>query len=627
MYLPRFTYLLTVLILSFLSQTGVSQTKYADSIRTMLYRETNSEKQLKWVLALCEEPDNLNRDSLDYYAMLAKQLSVAHGTKRQKLQAELAHAHSYFRWGWLDSTLSVIEGALEKIKVEENNVRDLYFKLLRLKALSYGGWSMYSDALSVLYKIMAEAEQYRDTLALATSANTIGSIAIARGNSAEAENWIKKALAYCRTHTKLQPTIAACYINWASVLSDRNSTDSAMYFLDKAISVCRRSESLYPLATALQIKSNLLVQLGQQASHDSVLRDKLFREAENALQEMFDIRRKTNSVAIIIDDNLSLARFYAGTGQLEKAIEVCRSGLLTGNVYEKAESEGKVFNNRINTRLPYLEALAGFYKEAGDYTLYEETLEQVIAAKDSFNRANSADAIAELQTQYEAQRKENIIMQQRLNLVRKNSLFYSILAGVALVILFAVIIFRQYRAQQKEKLARAIDAEKLATAQAVASAEEKERVRIAADLHDNLGVHANAILYGTQLLQQEKGDPETLVDNLHDTARNMLLCLRETLWVLKNKEVNGAELWLRIIQFAQQVSRHHSKLSVTTSGMAPANFHLKPGLALNAVLIVQKAVTNVVRHETSDKISIVSRFDEKEWKISIVDYRNRTEQG
>jgi signal transduction histidine kinase len=48
---------------------------------------------------------------------------------------------------------------------------------------------------------------------------------------------------------------------------------------------------------------------------------------------------------------------------------------------------------------------------------------------------------------------------------------------------------------------------------------KEERERISRDLHDSLGVYANAVLYNTELLEKEKttekGQPSSVTSNLH----------------------------------------------------------------------------------------------------------------
>lgn len=121
---------------------------------------------------------------------------------------------------------------------------------------------------------------------------------------------------------------------------------------------------------------------------------------------MIDVRRQTNDGAMWLDDNLTLVDFYLETGQADKAIELCQQALLRGNVADSSQPAGRIFANNVNLRLDYYQALARAYKYAGRDSLYQETLERIISAKDSFYLANSAQAIAEVQTKYEVQKKK-----------------------------------------------------------------------------------------------------------------------------------------------------------------------------------------------------------------------------
>ena len=71
----------------------------------------------------------------------------------------------------------------------------------------------------------------------------------------------------------------------------------------------------------------------------------------------------------------------------------------------------------------------------------------------------------------------------------------------------------------------------------VKEAEEKERKRIAAELHDNLGVQANAILHNSSLLHTDEPNNTAVIADLQETAKEMLLNLRETLWAMKTTDV------------------------------------------------------------------------------------------
>ena len=195
--------------------------------------------------------------------------------------------------------------------------------------------------------------------------------------------------------------------------------------------------------------------------------------------------------------------------------------------------------------------------------------------------------------------------------------------GSLVILLLSVtvfyLLFKQYRQKEQVKLTKALAREKRMAEEAVTAAEDSQRKRIAADLHDNLGVQANAILYGTELLIQENDEKDGLVNNLHNTAKDMLVSLRETLWAMKTADVNAADVWLRIINFSKQMQRYYQAISITTSGIAPGDFYMNSAKALNAVLIVQEAVNNAARHAMAGVITINSSLSGNTWRVEVKD--------
>ncbi|HVV55897.1 MAG TPA: ATP-binding protein [Mucilaginibacter sp.] len=147
---------------------------------------------------------------------------------------------------------------------------------------------------------------------------------------------------------------------------------------------------------------------------------------------------------------------------------------------------------------------------------------------------------------------------------------------------------------------------------------QNERERLSRDLHDNLGVQANAIFYGTELLMKHKGHKEDLVDHLHDTAKDMLLVLRETLWAMKATQVDATDLWMRIVNFTRNLGTYYPGVKISVSGK-PSDLTMGASVALNIVLIVQEAINNAVRHANASEIVIGSRQEHGMWRIEISD--------
>lgn len=585
-----------------------AQTKITDSIRNVIFSVNDKGQKLSAILDYLDQYQSLNIDTVYNYALIAMEMAAKTKDSRNIARAELAFANSYAVWGWVDSTQAVCDMALKKYDATNAATRDVYFKLLRQKGLSYGGVQKYPEALTILYKLLDEAKQYKDSIAIATTCNSIGSIYINMNKTEQALKWINDALVYDTKNENFIAAKAAVYVNLANVYMLKKDNTRAMQFISKAVPICRQAQNLNTLATALRISSMIQVNLKKND------------EGEKDLREMISIRNVLSGGSNLSEDNLQIAHFYANTGQLKKAIESCKQYLKSGNVQNSADTIA--YSNHLNVKLDYYQALAEFYKQAGMASEYTNTLEAIINAKESFYEDNSAQAIAEMQTKYETEQKEKTILQQKYDLTKKNFLLY----GTGLLSMLIAIIFYQlfkaYQRRQKLKMDLALEEEQVERKSAVKRAEENERKRIAADLHDNLGVQANAILYNSELLKNELTEHDNIVEDLHDTAKLMLLNLRETLWAMKTNDIEAVELWLRIISFSKQMGRHYTDIKFAITGTAPNHLLLPSAKALNIIMIVQEAVHNAVKHSGAEKIDINTQFENNDWILSVSDNGN-----
>ncbi|MBL7745984.1 MAG: hypothetical protein JNM19_01040, partial [Chitinophagaceae bacterium] len=346
------------------------QTPLIDSLRYRVYTARTNEEKLAAYLSLFEEFQSVNRDSLDIYGPQVKELADRSNNARYKSLATLAYANWYFRWGWSDSALAFIEPELSSNKPADDNTRDIYFKLSRAKAIYHGSKSRYEEALAVLYKILPEAEKYKDTSNIGLASNSIGSIAIARQQYREALQWINKAVAVAGNTKRYLQVLAPALLNKGYAYVSLDKTDSALFFINKGLLLSRELQNLNYVATALRL---------QATAYTAVAK---YEEAERALLEMIAVRKSTSPANQVVEDNLQLAEFYANSGQIHKAIELCKKSLAHGDL-TIGTAEG-TYANDPKIRLEYLQLLSGYYKKAGMLSEYQSSLEELLVTKDSF---------------------------------------------------------------------------------------------------------------------------------------------------------------------------------------------------------------------------------------------------
>ena len=183
--------------------------------------------------------------------------------------------------------------------------------------------------------------------------------------------------------------------------------------------------------------------------------------------------------------------------------------------------------------------------------------------------------------------------------------------GFMLLSIMAYIINRYNRGKYLKKLAELEMEQKV----------QSERERISRDLHDNIGAYANAVLYNTELLENEKEEKlrEELMEDLKFASKDIITSLRETIWALKKDNYTAEDCFLRIRNFIQPLTRYYHGIKFSIEGEAPANKILHYSIALNLVRIVQEAVTNAIKHAEALNVRVISNEKDGVWELVVSD--------
>lgn len=581
-----------ILLLLFLANAAAyAQTKKLNRLTAQLQRSATKQERLNNILAICDEYQSLNRDTLYSLALEARELANAQPDKEKKALAAMALADAYMQWGWSDSALAVFEPLVIN---DKGYTPASYFKMQRHHAMIYGSHARYEQALPILYSALTGAEKWKDTMNQAAIMNSIGSIAMAMEKPAEAMAWIHKAATLCMSNAKYTPVLAAVYTNAANVYTQQGKKDSLEYFIERAVPLAREAENLYVLATALRIKASMLT--GR----------KKFTEAETALKEMLEIRKITSGEGLFIEDNLRLAEFYAQSGQLDKAIALCNNILGRG-----VKDSTRITVNDPKIRLEYWQALATYYKQANKGTEYQYALENVISLKDSFYYANSERAIADAEIKYQVEKKQNTILQQKYSLQRNRILLYGSLALLAMLLVIAFFILRDIRRRQKLKMEIALAGEQIKAVAAVKNAEEKERLRIAADLHDNIGAYASAIRADVEKITQAgTDDTRQNLDNLQQHSQEIMNSLRDTIWALNKDNITITGISDRVKNYISKLQPSYNHVQFNIEEKVTNDIRINSQAALNIFRIVQEAVHNALKHSGAKNIDVAIYSEE-----------------
>lgn len=274
--------------------------------------------------------------------------------------------------------------------------------------------------------------------------------------------------------------IAACY-------NAVNEYDKAETYATQGIQAARLSRNNADLANGLNI-------LGKSYQSRGMI-----GKAISCLKEAAEVREKVADPSMLISDYLQLSDLYMANKQPAIALQWSK----------KAESISEQSGIALKMAAVY-QSLANVYEATGDYKRSAAYLKKEIIHRDSLERDQYNKALAQMQVQFETQKKtsENLqLKKENLEARLKNSdqQRWMIILGTGIVLLAASGVYwsKLVRSRYKTKLAEEKLYQQKSRTVAVLQAEENERRRIAGDLHDGVGQMIAAA--SVQLEKAKKG--------------------------------------------------------------------------------------------------------------------------
>ena len=149
---------------------------------------------------------------------------------------------------------------------------------------------------------------------------------------------------------------------------------------------------------------------------------------------------------------------------------------------------------------------------------------------------------------------------------------------------------------------------------------ERLRVRLAADLHDELGSSLWSITLLSRMLQKDgqMGMEERRdVGEIHRIAQHSSSAIRDIVWLINPAYDTAQDLVLRMRDFARTMLRgveHGLQCgSVDPSRKLPLDFRQ------NVLLLFKEAVTNIGKHAQASQVEILLHESAGNWQLTIHD--------
>ncbi len=454
-------------------------------------------------------------------------------------------------------------------------------KLYRNLGMAHYFKGKFDSAAFYYYKCVDIFSSKKQLNSLASVYNDLGKLYRKIGPYSRAQDFYDKAL---RLYTQLKDKngIATIY-NEAGVLYEyEGKFDDAIKSYKASLELCKELNDDVGIAYSLNFIAGVYVQ------------QKKFAEAEEYNTQALNIREK-------LKDSFTIALTYTDFGGIYSAEKK----------YDKAE-ESYAKSNKVAIALGYADLLRNNYSELsniasakGDYKKALEYFQQSAAYKDSIYKTETSKQVEELSARYDTAEKEKQIQQQQFEITTRNYWIAGISGLLLLGSLLGYSYYNRFKLKQQARLQTEILKQQDLATKAVIEAEEKERKRIAGDLHDGVGQMMSAARMNLSAIQSNLAfTSEEQRNNFEKVVGLIDESCQEVRTVSHNMMPNAllkSGLASAVREFLDKIDQHIIKISMFTEGL---NERIDSNVETVLYRVIQECVNNVIKHSKAGELDI-----------------------
>ncbi|MBS1634938.1 MAG: sensor histidine kinase [Bacteroidetes bacterium] len=458
---------------------------------------------------------------------------------------------------------------------------------------------------------------------------------------------VKYGLESLRWYEKMKDStnIANMMVNVANAYQQQNNFNQADKYLRQAEGIAANNSNKTSLGHVYNTMGILY------AEHDQLDSSLSFFLRSTA------IREKLGDHTSIVWNYNNLGGLYVMMGQPRKAVEYLEKALKAfetlgnldgqssvannlGELYIELKDYKKAFEYFSYSRHLYEQTndpdnlvslyanLSAYYKLTNDPKTALQYSDSLVFLKDSLYGRRLDERMAEMQTKFDVEKKDLEIARHKADLevetekgYIKTIVIMAVLALLVLLSISAYLFYRKKQVQQKAELDAEIGRQKEARTRAVIDAEEKERRRIAQDLHDGVGQLLSAAKLNLSNLES-KVKPATPEEQ--DALHNAISLVDDSVKEVRTVSHNMMPNTLIKMGLASAVREFIGKLGNQPSlrvdlEIVGLDERLEPQLETVLYRVIQEVVNNIIKHAKASQISMQLIRHDKELSFMIED--------
>ncbi len=252
-----------------------------------------------------------------------------------------------------------------------------------------------------------------------------------------------------------------------------------------------------------------------------------------------------------------------------------------------------------------LQLLSEVYKATNENEKALTALQMAYTVKDSIINKNTESKIVELETVYQTEKKEQQLKLQKAEITKKNYLLWGLALVVVLLIVSAITFYRKRQILHKMNLQAAVMKQQDLATRAIINAEENERKRIAADLHDGVGQMMSAVKMNLSAFENEihftdntqKITFEKLIGLVDESCKE----IRSVSHQMMPNALLKTGLASAVKEFIDKIDNRIIKINLHTEGL---NERLDGNTETVLYRVIQESVNNVIKHSEANNLDI-----------------------
>ncbi len=510
----------------------------------------------------------------------------------------------------------------------------------------------YLEALNYLREALLYAPQSAEGLQeLASIYNDIGRALVYKGAYEQSLNYLFQAeqLAKKYPDPNNKVSLGGTYNNIGMALGylepEQQDSSKALYYLDLAEKIARAENDYNLTATVLANKGVIYKQ------------QKDWQKSLELYNAGLKIAREHNFRRIQHGLLNNLGDIYLSFGKPEQALPYLQEALaIQGNInpyyqvtalaslgqahfqlkdYNKAE---KILNQALSNAESFQlshniinihQLLAKLYEAIGKIDNAYHHHKNYTYLKDSLSNEQVKTNMYQLDLKYRITQKDKELLEKQLMITRQESriqknniLIAGAVTGIVILSILLASLIRSYRNKQRlqaEKIRTLQKEQEISQLKAIMHGEEKERARLARELHDGIGSQLAAIKMNFRAVTKDYPGLEEIkplvdiIDMIGNTANDV----RSTAHNLMPDVLTRYGLSNALMLYCEQINK---------SGQLQTDLHLygeidelNDSFTLLLYRIVQELIQNIIKHAEANHAIIQIRKQDQQLRIVVED--------